>query len=331
MRASPSPGYVWRRFCKGRAARTAGSRRDVLTWAATCRPGDRSHSALRPAGAAAAPRPSRGPAEGAAPIWPPRTKFTPREVVLRRPPKIQAWRSFSASTCDWSFNAQARASRRLVKDGSEFKFSLRSSNSLSSPDGSRHYSMLEPDVSRSSTTNVLPGIARHQGSTVSVQLRSPKSASGSVEYACTVSPPSTTNVLPGSPLRGPVLDTKVSTRVVTTTVSWTPPAHAIQPRRSSVSGMPSGEVPKTDKREGQHRRSVTFTNAPLMATVPESGVREVAVIDSTIPQSKSGPPQEQSELAVPKTMQPQSLEPRLGPPCGGSQGGSARVVGGCTA
>ncbi|XP_075724036.1 uncharacterized protein LOC142766082 [Rhipicephalus microplus] len=222
--------------------------------------------------------------------------------------KIPTWRSFSAGSCNWSFNAQLRPSRREVRDGSEFKFSLRSSRSpSSSSDGSLHYSMLAPDDA---------SIPRNQDSMVSVQLRSPKSPSGSVEYACTASPSRTANVLPGSPLRRTALDTKVSTRVTTTTVAWTPPAHAIglTPRRSSVSGMSSREMPKIDKQEEQRRRSVTFTGAPLMAAVPENSLREVTTINSTIPESKSGPPQEQSEFPVPKTMELQNLEPRLGPP-----------------
>ncbi|KAL3221813.1 hypothetical protein MRX96_029129 [Rhipicephalus microplus] len=159
-------------------------------------------------------------------------------------------------------------------------------------------------------------IPRNQDSMVSVQLRSPKSPSGSVEYACTASPSRTANVLPGSPLRRTALDTKVSTRVTTTTVAWTPPAHAIglTPRRSSISGMSSREMLKIDKQEEQRRRSVTFTGAPLMAAVPENSLREVTTINSTIPVSKSGPPQEQSEFPVPKTMELQNLEPRLGPP-----------------
>ncbi|KAH8008853.1 hypothetical protein HPB51_005900 [Rhipicephalus microplus] len=222
--------------------------------------------------------------------------------------KIPTWRSFSAGSCNWSFNAQLRPSRREVRDGSEFKFSLRSSKSpSSSSDGSLHYSMLAPDDA---------SIPRNQDSMVSVQLRSPKSPSGSVEYACTASPSRTANVLPGSPLRRTALDTKVSTRVTTTTVAWTPPAHAIglTPRRSSVSGMSSREMLKIDKQEEQRRRSVTFTGAPLMAAVPENSLREVTTISSTVPESKSGPPQEQSEFPVPKTMELQNLEPRLGPP-----------------
>ncbi|KAH7963340.1 hypothetical protein HPB52_020669 [Rhipicephalus sanguineus] len=221
--------------------------------------------------------------------------------------KIQGSCSFSAGSCNESFGAHVRSSRRAVKDGSEFMFSLRSSKSLSSSDGPLQASILEPDgISR----------PRHQDSTLSVHLRSPQSPSGSVEYTCTVSPSSTANVLPGSPLRRPLLDTKVSTKVVTTTVAWTPPAHAIEltPRRYSASGRLPGEVLKTDKREGQHRRSLTFTGAPLMATVPESSVHEGATVGSAIPESNSEQPEEQSELPEPKTMQPQCLEPRLEPP-----------------
>ncbi|XP_037554945.1 proteoglycan 4-like [Dermacentor silvarum] len=225
--------------------------------------------------------------------------------------KIQAWRSFSAGSCNTCSGAHVRACRRVVNSGSEFQFSLASSKSLSSPDRSVLSTAFEPDD---------VSMPRRQGSTLSVHMSAPRSPAGSVEYACAVSPPSGANILPGSPLRKPVLETKVSARVVTTTVEMTPRAHtrAVMQRRSSIPTGTSSEVLKTDKREGQGRRSVTFTDGNLVATVPETSVRDGAT--AAVPESKSEQPHDDSRLAEPKTVQPQHLEPRLGPPVAEAQG-----------
>ncbi|KAH6938677.1 hypothetical protein HPB50_011702 [Hyalomma asiaticum] len=221
--------------------------------------------------------------------------------------KIQAWRSFSAGSCNEFSGAHVRSSRRAVSSGSEFKFSLRSSKSLSSSDKSLLSSVFEPDD---------VSIPRRQDSTLSVHLSAPKSPSGSVEYACAVSPPSSANVLPGSPLRRPVLETKVSARVVTTTVEFMPPAHAVTlaSPRSGLVARASGEALESDTREDHRRRSVTFTGSPFISKVPETSVRDGATVASVIPESKPEQPQEKSQLPEPKTTQPQQIEPRLGPP-----------------
>ncbi|XP_065285964.2 titin-like [Dermacentor albipictus] len=217
--------------------------------------------------------------------------------------KIQAWRSFSAGSCNACSGAHVRASRRVVNDGSEFQFSLASNKSHSGSDRSVPSSTFEPDD---------VSMPMRQGSTLSVHLRAAKSPAGSVEYACTVSPPISANVLPGAPLRRPVVETRVSARVVTTTVEMMPPVHAraVTPRRSSIPRGASSEVLKTDKREGQGRRSVTFTDGSSAATSPKASVRDAAAI----PESKSEQPHDDGGLAAPKKVQPQQSEPRLGPP-----------------
>ncbi|KAK8775152.1 hypothetical protein V5799_031505, partial [Amblyomma americanum] len=227
--------------------------------------------------------------------------------ISERDSKIHAWRSFSAGSCNQCSAAHVRASKRSVKDGSEFQFSMLGNKSLSGTE--RSFQSLS-----ASEQEIIP---LRQGSKLSVHMRSPKASVTTVGYTCTVSPPSR-NTLPGSPLRKPVLETKVNTKVTTTTVEAMPTAHArlAPPRPSSVSVKVSNEVLKsaTDRRDGFHRRSVNFTDLPMLPQFPEVTKREDAASQRPEPKFEQLKPQDEIQRAEPKTLQPQQAKPQLGPP-----------------